>query len=88
MSDDRRKPSKEISQLSFEDGMAALEEIVQKLEAGNLPLEDSITAYEYGNRLKKHLEDTLRSATLRVEKISLSADGSVECVPLEESISQ
>jgi exodeoxyribonuclease VII small subunit len=44
----------DISTLSFEDALAALEAIVRNLESGQQKLEDAISAYERGAALKKH----------------------------------
>ncbi len=65
----------DISQLSFEDALNRLEQIVSKLESGQAPLEESIALYEEGARLKAHCEDRLKAAQLRVEKIVVGADG-------------
>ena len=61
--------------LSFEDALTRLESIVSRLESGQAPLEESITLYEEGARLKKHCEDRLKAAQLRVDKIVVGADG-------------
>lgn len=61
--------------LSFEDALSRLEAIVSRLESGQAPLEESITLYEEGARLKAHCEARLKSAQLRVEKIVVGSDG-------------
>jgi exodeoxyribonuclease VII small subunit len=61
--------------LSFEAALQRLEQIVQKLESGQAPLEESIALYEEGARLKAHCEDRLKAAQLRVEKIVVGPDG-------------
>lgn len=61
--------------LSFEDALQRLEQIVQKLESGQAPLEESIALYEEGARLKAHCETRLKAAQLRVEKIVVGPDG-------------
>ncbi len=65
----------EIAAMSFEQAMAALEEIVDRLESGEAPLEDSIALYERGAALRRHCEARLRDAELRVEKIVQGEDG-------------
>jgi exodeoxyribonuclease VII small subunit len=65
--------TKEIDSLSFEEALGELESIVQRLEKGELGLEDAIATYERGVGLKRRCEDKLRDAQLRVEKIE--ADG-------------
>jgi len=69
------KPPADIATMSFEDALRELEQIVQKLEAGDVPLDDSIRIYERGAALKAHCEARLREAELKVEKIVLGADG-------------
>jgi exodeoxyribonuclease VII small subunit len=67
----------EISLLSFEDALAALEAIVRGLESGQAKLEDAITAYERGAALKKHCEAKLAEAEARVQAIVARADGTL-----------
>jgi exodeoxyribonuclease VII small subunit len=67
--------AKTIADLPFEQAMKQLEEIVAKLEKGDISLEDSIAAYEKGELLKKRCEDLLKQAEVRIEKIRLGADG-------------
>ena len=71
-----KKPD-DIAKLPFEKALAELEAIVQKLESGNAPLEESIALYERGAALKAHCETTLKSAQEKIEKIVASDDGSV-----------
>jgi exodeoxyribonuclease VII small subunit len=66
--------------LSFEDALARLEGIVSRLESGQAPLEESITLYEEGARLKTLCEERLKVAQLRVEKIVVGADGQAKGV--------
>lgn len=61
--------------LSFEDALARLEQIVSRLESGQTPLGESITLYEEGARLKAHCEERLKAAQLRVEKIVVGPGG-------------
>lgn len=65
----------EIAALPFEKALAELEDIVTRLERGNVALEDSIAIYERGEALKTHCDKLLRSAEMRIEKITLGADG-------------
>ena len=65
---------KPIAELSFEEALAALEDVVRQLEGGQVPLEQSIDLYERGEALRKHCDDRLKAAELRVEKI-VAADG-------------
>ncbi len=65
----------DIATLPFEQAMAELEGIVERLEKGSVALEESIAIYERGEALKKHCETLLKSAEQRIEKITLGADG-------------
>lgn len=56
------KPSRNSQPASFEAALAELEAIVRELEAGQLPLEESLAAYERGAGLLKHCQETLASA--------------------------
>jgi len=56
--------------LSFEDALARLEEIVEKLEAENISLEESVKLYEEGIELSKSCTQTLEQAELRIEKVN------------------
>ncbi|MAS99916.1 MAG: exodeoxyribonuclease VII small subunit [Paracoccaceae bacterium] len=69
--------TKDISNFSFEQAMSELEDVVSKLENGQVPLEDSIKLYELGNALKKHCEQKLKDAEEKVAQITFSSDGSV-----------
>ena len=66
-----------VEEMSFEDALAELETVVQRLEAGQVPLEESIALYERGDRLKRHCEAKLRDAELKVEKIVAGGAGGV-----------
>jgi exodeoxyribonuclease VII small subunit len=61
--------------LTFETALAELESIVQRLERGDVPLEESVTIYERGEMLKRRCEELLRHAEARVEKITLDSSG-------------
>jgi exodeoxyribonuclease VII small subunit len=65
----------DVKNLSFEKALAELEQIVQKLERGDVALEESVTIYERGEVLKRRCEELLRQAEARVEKITLDAVG-------------
>ena len=64
-----------LAALPFEAAMRELESIVDKLEKGSVPLEESITIYERGEALKAHCDGLLRNAEARIAKIALSRDG-------------
>lgn len=70
-------PAPAIAAMSFEDALRALEEIVRKLESGEVPLDETITLYERGEELRKHCQTRLDAAQARIEKIVTGADGKV-----------
>jgi exodeoxyribonuclease VII small subunit len=65
----------DIAKLPFEAALAELEAIVEKLEKGAVALEESIKIYERGEALKAHCDKLLKNAEMRIEKITLGADG-------------
>ncbi|QUL38819.1 exodeoxyribonuclease VII small subunit [Erythrobacter sp. JK5] len=65
----------EIEKMSFEQALGALEEIVQQLERGEVPLDDAITLYERGEKLRAACQKRLDAAQARIEKIVTGADG-------------
>ena len=68
----------DIAAMSFEDALAALEEIVGRLESGEASLEESIDIYSRGALLKRHCEEKLKTAQARIDKIAVSPAGQVE----------
>jgi exodeoxyribonuclease VII small subunit len=64
-----------IAELSFEDALKRLEEIVRKLEGGEAALDDAIALYAEGDRLRQQCEARLQSAQARIEKIQLGRGG-------------
>ncbi|BAK67750.1 MULTISPECIES: exodeoxyribonuclease VII small subunit [Sphingobium] len=67
--------SAETQMLSFEDALRRLEAIVQQLERGDVPLEQSITLYEEGDRLRAQCQRRLEAAQARIEQIVSNAGG-------------
>ncbi len=67
---------------NFEASLAALEKIVRDLEAGELPLEESLKLFEDGVRLSRECQERLAQATRRIEVLTRDADGK----PLIESL--
>lgn len=65
----------ELAALSFEDALRALEDVVRKLESGEVPLDDSISLYERGEVLRKHCQARLDAAQARIERIVAGSDG-------------
>lgn len=64
-----------ISGMTFEEALRALEDVVRKLETGEVPLEESISLYERGEQLRRHCQARLDAAQARIEKIVQGPDG-------------
>lgn len=58
-------------EISFEEALKNLEDIVEELNNGDLELEKAITAYEKGIKLKSICEKRLKNAEQRIEKIKI-----------------
>jgi exodeoxyribonuclease VII small subunit len=68
----------------FEDALAELEGIVQRLEKGELPLEDSLAAFERGMALVRQLGDRLTQVEERVDVLLRSETGKMLLRPLRD----
>jgi len=73
-----KNKNQDISKLSFEDAMKELETIVRDLEAGQVKLDDAVTAYERGAKLQQHCQAQLDGAQLKLQKISKNAQGEIQ----------
>ncbi len=60
---------KPVAEMTFEEAMAALEQVVNQLERGEVALEQSIALYEKGAALKAHCASKLAAAEAKVEMI-------------------
>ena len=65
----------DIAGMSFEQALGALEQIVQALERGDVPLDQSISLYERGEALRAACQQRLDAAQARIERIVTSANG-------------
>jgi len=59
----------EAINLSFEAAYAELEDIIFKLDSGDLPLEETVTLFERGRKLAGHCQSLLDNAELRVNQL-------------------
>ena len=73
-----------MTDLTFEDCLTRLEQIVSALESGNLPLEDSLKVYEEGIALARHCVKYLDEAEQKIELLSKDEAGAVQTRPLGE----
>ncbi|MGO9483318.1 MAG: exodeoxyribonuclease VII small subunit [Rhodomicrobium sp.] len=79
-----RSPFADIRGMSFEAALKELEQIVTRLERGDVDLELSIEIYERGEALRAHCDQLLKRAEAKVERITLSAQGVPQAIaPLD-----
>ena len=68
----------------FEDAMKKLEEIVGKMEKGDLPLNESLKLFEEGVKLTRFCSQELHKAERKVELLTRGDEGKLTAVPFEE----
>ena len=86
MSEQINPQAADIAAMSFEAALRALEEVVRRLESGDVPLDESITLYERGEELRRHCQARIDAAQARIEKIVVGADGGASGTrPLDEA---
>ena len=73
----------DFSNLDFEEAMSQLETIVHELEAGKIKLDDAVSAYEKAVALKKFCEEKLKQAELKIEKINIAPNGTINTEKFE-----
>ncbi|MCH2678492.1 MAG: exodeoxyribonuclease VII small subunit [Alphaproteobacteria bacterium] len=81
MSDNSKK--QDIDNMTFEEALKSLEEIVGQLDSGEIDLDKAVEAYERGTNLKTHCEKKLKEAQLRVEKIEVDKEGELTTKALD-----
>jgi exodeoxyribonuclease VII small subunit len=75
--------AKPVTEMSFEEAMSALEQVVSSLERGEVPLEASIALYERGAALKAHCASKLKEAEDKVEMIRAKDGQAIGTTPAE-----
>lgn len=70
-------------EVSFEESMNELEKIVQKLEAGDVPLEEAIQLFQDGMKWSKLCHDKLQKVEKQMDEI-LKEDGTLELFSIQE----
>jgi len=71
----------DIAAMNFEEALAELEQIVRRLEGGQVRLDEAIFFYERGALLKRHCERKLNEAQQRVDRIVIGGDGAITAEP-------
>lgn len=69
--------------VNFEQALGELEALVRRMEAGDLPLEESLAAFEQGVRLARECQQALRAAEQRVQ-VLLNRDGNESLQPFAD----
>lgn len=75
--------SKTRKSIDFEAALAELESLIERMETGELSLEDSLKAFERGVALTRDCQAALKQAELRVQALTESSSG-LELEPLDE----
>lgn len=75
-------------QPTFEEALAELEQIVARLEGGNLALEEMLTLYERGQALAALCEELLNQAQIRLDVLRKNPDGSTTLTPLGNDVEE
>ena len=73
-----------LEKLPFEEAMQKLEEIVEAMESGDLPLDSLLTRYEEGMKLARACQEKLAEADLRIQQLEKAADGALSLKPVSE----
>ncbi|KUR77710.1 exodeoxyribonuclease VII small subunit [Novosphingobium sp. FSW06-99] len=76
----------EITALSFEEALKALEDVVRRLESGEAPLDESIVLYARGDALRAHCQARLDAAQARIEAVVADRDGALATRPFDETV--
>lgn len=79
------KKSSNQNASSFEQDLKSLEEIVNALESGKLPLDAALQQFETGVNLVRKCEKTLGAAERKIELLVKGMDGELETAPFDES---
>ena len=69
--------------LKFEEAMDQLEDVVRKLETGDVALEESLAAFEKGIGLVRVLQQRLDAVQAKIEELTRGDRGEVETKPLD-----
>ncbi len=64
----------DLAEVTFETALAELESLVEKMETGELNLEESLAAFERGVKLTRHCQAALKAAELKVKVLTESGE--------------
>jgi exodeoxyribonuclease VII small subunit len=74
----------QIAPKSFEEALAELEQILSKIEGGEVGLEESLSKYERGTFLIRHCRNVLATAEKQIELLSKSEEGGIQTEPMSD----
>lgn len=77
-----------IKDLPFETAVAELESVVGKLEGDGLSLDETVALYQRGRALAAHCQQLLDNVSLRVQQLSVGAEGEAIVIPFSEEASE
>ena len=77
-------PTEEKKELTFEQSLARIEQIVAAMESGKVDLDTMIAQYEEGQKLVAECQKRLTAMERRVEQLIKKADGTIATEPLIE----
>jgi len=78
------REKQEAKEPKFEDALAELESVVKRLEEGDIPLEESLAAFERGVSLVRLLHARLDSVQTRIEELTRGERGNLALEPFED----
>ena len=68
---------KDIAELSFEEALDQLRDLVSAVERGDSRLDEAIEAYAKGSALRQHCQNRLAEAKAKIEQLTFGPDGEV-----------
>ena len=83
---EKKQKSIAVEKLTFEQAVGKLREIVEKVEGGEIGLEDSINQYDVGCKLIQHCRQILDNAERRVETLTKNLEGKLEAKPADDNL--
>jgi exodeoxyribonuclease VII small subunit len=78
-----KSKGKSIKSMTYEEAYAELEGIVETLEAGTLPLEESLALFERGQALSKQCGELLEKAELKLQELTEDIAGEIREIDLD-----